>query len=88
MKTRQIITLVSSIAIIAVLGYYVNETLKTEGKSDPTELINFEVEDVEQVNKVVIYDPMFDKSFTIVKENDEWVDADGTVCKTTPLIIS
>jgi len=85
MKSKQIIVLVVALAVIGVLGYYTKLTLDNEGKSDNTELISFEVENVDEVDKVVIFDPFFNKEFTIIKKNDEWTDKDGNCVQDNPV---
>ncbi|SFT69934.1 hypothetical protein SAMN05216474_1893 [Lishizhenia tianjinensis] len=85
MKKKQIIVLLTSVALLAVLGYYTQTALKNEGKSDPTELINFEVENVEEVDKIVIYDPLFNVDFTLVKKDEEWKDGNGNCVQDNPV---
>lgn len=85
MKKKQIIVLLSAVVVLGILGYYTQTAVENEGKSDPTELINFEVENVEKVDKIVIYDPLFNLDFTLVKKNGEWTDDNGNCVQDNPV---
>ena len=66
------------IALIAVagLGWYTMKLFENKGKSD-TELIEFAVEDVETVDRIIISDA-FGQTFELVKTDKElWTDKDG-----------
>ena len=72
---KKIITLIVSVAALCVLGWYVMNLIKNKGKSD-TELIEFAIEDVESINKVIITEPS-GRTFEIVKNDSVWTDKNG-----------
>jgi hypothetical protein len=72
---KKTILLLVSLAIISVAAWYAYQLVQNKGKSD-TELIEFAIEDVSAVDKVIISDP-FGRRFTIVKKGKEWTDDKG-----------
>lgn len=72
---KKLILLLVALAVIAGLGYYVNDLMKNDGKSD-TELIEFKVKDIESVDKIVIADA-YGNEFTLIKGEGGWTDKDG-----------
>ncbi len=72
---KKIITLIVAVGAIAFLGWYVLRLNKNKGQSD-TELIEFAIEDVSTIDKIVITDTE-DYHFEIIKKEGVWVDKDG-----------
>ncbi|MEJ6582567.1 MAG: hypothetical protein QNL61_09725 [Crocinitomicaceae bacterium] len=74
---KKIITLVLALAVIIGLSFYVYNLNKNAGTSDEQlSLIEFAIEDVTTVDKVIISDA-FGRTFEIIKNGDEWTDKDG-----------
>ena len=76
---KKTITLLVALAILIGLGWYVLQLNNNAGKSD-TKLINFAIKNVENVDKVVINDPMGNE-FEIHKKDNLWTDKDGGCIK-------
>jgi hypothetical protein len=72
---KKLVILILSLGAVIFLGWYALGLVDNKGKSD-TELIEFAVEDIETVDKVIITDP-FSQKFTIVKSGNEWTDDKG-----------
>lgn len=72
---KRIILLLISLTLVSGLGYYAYQLTQNKGKSD-SELIDFAVEDITTVDKVIITD-MYGRVFELKKQNDTWTDADG-----------
>lgn len=72
---KKIVTLIIALTVLIGLGYYVIQLNNNSGKSD-TQLINFAIENIENVDKVIINDPMGNE-FEIVKTGDTWTDKNG-----------
>lgn len=72
---KKIIVLVVSVAALIGLIYFAIDLSKNQGKSD-TELIEFAIEDIESVDKVIITDK-FDHTFEIRKTDGVWTDKNG-----------
>jgi hypothetical protein len=74
---KKIITLVLALAVIIGLSFYVYNLNKNAGVSDEQlSLIEFAIEDVTTVDKVIISDA-YGRTFEIIKKGDEWTDKDG-----------
>lgn len=74
---KKIITLVVALAVVIGLSIYVYNLNKSAGKSDEQlSLIEFAVEDIVSVDKVIISDP-YNRKFEIVKKGENWTDKDG-----------
>lgn len=69
------IKIVLGVTVIIALVVMVNRLMNNKGKSD-TELIEFAIEDIETVDKIIITDA-FGRSFEIIKKEDAWTDKDG-----------
>jgi hypothetical protein len=72
---KKIILLVAAISILSLLGWYVNNLLKNQGKSD-LELIEFAIADTTSVDRIIITDP-FSQKIEIIRNNGVWTDAAG-----------
>lgn len=72
---KKLIILIVSIAGLAGLGWYISTLFATKGKSD-TELIEFAIKDISNIDKLIITDKALN-SFEIQKKNGTWVDKDG-----------
>lgn len=72
---KKIIILLVSLLVVAILGWYVNSLMSTQGKSDK-ELIEFSVEDTSSVDKIIITDP-FSNTIEIVRNGKIWTDKEG-----------
>ena len=73
---KKVITLVVAIGILSALGFYAFRLSENKGKSD-TELIEFAIEDVESVDRIIISDA-YGRTFEILKgEKGIWSDKDG-----------
>ena len=74
---KKIITLIIALAVIIGLSFYVYDLNKNAGKSDEKlSLIEFAIEDITTVDKVIISDA-FGRTFEIIKNGDEWTDKEG-----------
>ena len=74
---KKIITLIIALTVIIGLSIYAYNLTGTAGKSDKElALIEFSVEDIETVDKVIISDP-YGRTFEIHKKGEEWTDKDG-----------
>ncbi|MCH2224598.1 MAG: hypothetical protein MK066_07495 [Crocinitomicaceae bacterium] len=62
---KKIILLIVALGIVGGLGWYANSLMNTKGKSD-TELIDFSIQDVESVDRIIITD-QFAQTFEINK---------------------
>lgn len=73
---KKLIILLISLMVVVGLAIYAIKLNNNKGKSD-TELIEFAVKNVENVDKVIISDP-FGRTFEIIKGADNmWTDKDG-----------
>ncbi|MDX2360292.1 MAG: hypothetical protein QNK23_05775 [Crocinitomicaceae bacterium] len=72
---KKIIIIVIAIAALGGLGWYAMHLSDNKGKSD-TELIDFSIQNVEEVDKFIISDA-FGKTIEIVKGEELWTDAQG-----------
>lgn len=72
---KKIIVLVVALAVLAGLGYYATTLMAKSGKSD-LELIDFAVEDIKTVDKIIITDKQ-DRSYTLLKKGNDWTGANG-----------
>lgn len=76
---KKIILLVVAVGVVGGLAWYANTLMNAKGKSDPKyrELIDFAIEDIESVDRVVVTD-QFAQTFEINKGADGvWTDKDG-----------
>lgn len=73
---KKIIILIVSIAGLAGLGWYISTLFANKGKSD-TQLIEFAIKDVSNIDKLIITDKALN-SFAVHKEGGTWVDKDGS----------
>ena len=84
---KKIITLVLALAVIIGLSFYVYNLNKNAGTSDEQlSLIEFAIEDVTTVDKVIISDA-FGRTFEIIKNGDEWTDKDGNKRYNTSIML-
>ena len=73
---KKVITLSVAIIVLLFLGYYAFQLAENKGKSD-SELIEFAIEDIESVDKVIISDA-YGRTFEIQKgDKGIWTDKDG-----------
>ncbi len=73
---KKIIILLISLVVVGGLGYYAIKLLGNKGKSD-TELIEFAIEDIESVDKIIITDK-FSKTIELLKsDGNNWTDENG-----------
>ncbi|MFT5780337.1 MAG: hypothetical protein ACI837_003299 [Crocinitomicaceae bacterium] len=72
---KKLIILLSSLAALVLLGWYVMSLSENKGKSD-LELHEFAFEDVSTIDKVIITDK-YSRTFEIQKKGDIWTDKDG-----------
>jgi hypothetical protein len=74
---KKIVTLIIAIAVVIGLSFYAYKLMSNKGKSDGNlKLIEFAIEDVTTVDKVIISDA-FGQTFEVVKNADEWTDKNG-----------
>lgn len=73
---KKIVILIVSLIVVGGLGYYAYKLLSNKGKSD-TELIEFAVEDIESVDKVIITDKFSQVIELIKSDNGTWLDEEG-----------
>ncbi len=69
------IILVLSLILLCVIGWYANNLMNNSGVSN-TELIAFNIKDIETVDKIIIKDAMANK-IEIVKNGNEWSTVQG-----------
>ncbi len=72
---KRLITLIVAIIILSGLGWYAYHLKNSSGLSS-SELIAFNIKNVEQVNKLIITDAQ-GKKITIIKGNPEWTTESG-----------
>ena len=72
---KKLVILTLSLLVLSGLGYYAMTLSEDSGKSDK-ELINFAIEDVETVDKIVITDK-FERTYTLIKKGKEWTGPNG-----------
>lgn len=72
---KKIIILVISLAGLAGLGWYISTLFDNKGKSD-TELIEFAIKDVSNIDKIIITDRALN-SFEVQKKGGTWLDKNG-----------
>lgn len=72
---KKLIILISSIVVLALLGWYTNSLLNNTGISSK-ELISFNIEDIKSVDKVIISDS-YGNQMEIIKNGDSWTDKNG-----------
>ncbi len=72
---KKLIVLIVALGILGTLGWFALDLIQNKDKSDK-ELIDFAIEDIESVDKVIITDA-FNQTFEIRKTNGEWTDKDG-----------
>jgi hypothetical protein len=72
---KKLIILVIAVGGLVGLGFFISSLFENEGKSD-TELIDFAIEDISTVDKVIITDK-FARTFEIRKKGKVWTDKDG-----------
>mgnify|MGYP006236776347 FL=1 len=72
---KKIIILVISLAGLAGLGWYISTLFENKGKSD-TELIEFAIKDVSNIDKIIITDRALN-SFEVQKKGGAWSDKNG-----------
>ncbi len=74
---KKIVTLIIAVIAIVGLSFYTYKLMNNKGKSDGNlKLIEFAIEDVNTVDRVVISDA-FGHTFEIIKAEDDWTDKDG-----------
>ena len=69
------ISLITALLILVVIGWYANNLINNSGVSN-SELIAFNIKDIETVDKIIIKDP-YDNKIEIVKNGNEWTTAKG-----------
>jgi len=72
---KKIIILIVSVAGLAGLGWYISTLFENKGKSD-TQLIEFAIKDVSNIDKIIITDKALN-TFEVQKKGGKWVDAQG-----------
>jgi hypothetical protein len=72
---KKILILLTSLGILAVLGWYVVSLNQTSGRSD-LELHEFAIKDIASIDKVIITDK-FANVFELQKKGKVWTDKDG-----------
>jgi hypothetical protein len=72
---KKIIILIVSVAGLAGLGWYISTLFENKGKSD-TQLIEFAIKDVSDIDRLIITDKALN-SFEVQKKGGKWVDAQG-----------
>lgn len=72
---KKLIYLIISVLILGTLGWYAMKLIKNKDKSD-SQLIEFAIEDISTVDRVIITDP-FERTFEIIKKDGKWTDKDG-----------
>lgn len=72
---KKIIILIVSVAGLAGLGWYISTLYENKGKSD-TQLIEFAIKDVSNIDRLVITDRSLN-SFEVQKKGGKWVDTKG-----------
>ncbi|MGB0933846.1 MAG: hypothetical protein ACPGU5_06160 [Lishizhenia sp.] len=82
---KKTIGLLIGLALVIGLGYYAYNLQEKSKKSDNTELIDFEIKNVENIDKIEIYDPYFQASFTLLKKGDVWTDKNGGCVQQNPV---
>ncbi len=82
---KKLIGLTIGLVLVIGLGYYAYDLKQKSTKSDNTELIDFEIKNVDKIDEIEIYDPYFQASFTVVKKGDSWTDKDGNCIQQNPV---
>lgn len=82
---KKTIGIVIGLALVLGLGFYAYNLKEKRKKSDNTELIDFEIKDVEKIDQIDIYDPYFQASFTLLKKGDVWTDKNGDCVQQNPV---
>ncbi len=72
---KKLIILLISVVLVGSLGWYTYHLMNNSGVSN-TELIAFNIENTETVDKVIISDPYGNK-MEVIKNGDKWTDKDG-----------
>lgn len=72
---KKLIILLVALATVGGLGWYASKLMQNKGQSD-TELIEFAIEDIESVDRVIITD-RFSNVFEVKKNGEIWTDKDG-----------
>ena len=72
---KKIIVLILSISLLTVLFFVTMNLSEKQGKSD-TELIEFAIQDISTVDRVIITDK-FDNEFELLKKGTIWTDKNG-----------
>ena len=72
---KKIIILLSSLILILLLGWYATTLINKQGKSD-TELIEFNIEDTNSVDRIIITDA-FSNKMELKRAGKSWTDAEG-----------
>lgn len=72
---KRIIILIISLAGLGALGWYISTLFENKGKSD-TQLIEFAIKDVSDIDRIIITDKALN-SFEVQKKGNKWVDANG-----------
>lgn len=72
---KKIIVLVVALAALSGLGYYAYTLSENQGKSD-LELIDFAIEDIETVDKIIITDKL-EREYTLIKKGQTWTGKNG-----------
>lgn len=73
---KKIIALILGIGLIAALAWYTIKLMDNSGKS-VTELIEFSVENTDEISKVIITDEWDNKLEIVKNENGDWEDSKG-----------
>ncbi len=72
---KKLIILIVALLLVGGLGYYAMTLSEKAGQSD-LELIDFAIEDIESVDKIVITDK-FQRKYTLNKSGDRWEGPNG-----------
>ena len=72
---KKIITLISLVVVLVILGWFAVDLTRKDGVSD-SEYIEFAVTDTNSVSKIIISDA-FSNTFTLVRNENEWTDKNG-----------
>lgn len=73
---KKIIILSISVLVLIGLGFYASVLFKKKGNSNPTELTDFAVKDIETIDKIIITDN-FGRVMEVKKSGKTWTDAKG-----------
>lgn len=72
---KKLIILIIALAVLCGLGYFAMTLSEKDGRSD-LELIDFAIEDIESIDKIIITDRS-QRSYTLIRKGKTWTNSKG-----------